>query len=103
MDAAFVFLTLDEARLFKQSINGFQQHLIYRVKLCDPAAGTHITDSRLCAPQGAFRDDWANVYWLDAGIQGASIPGIDWSAAVGGTQLREMLTLSALRVEERFD
>jgi hypothetical protein len=103
MDAAFVFLTPDEARQFRQTADGFHQHLLYRVTLSDPAAPSHVTDCRLCVPRGALRDDWANVYWLDVAAQAASIPGIDWSATTGGTQLREMLTLSRLRVEERLD
>jgi hypothetical protein len=103
MDAAFIFVTLDEAQRFRQSVNGFQQHLLYRVTLCNPSSASHLTDSRLCAPQGTLRHDWATIYWLDVDAQAAAIPGIDWAVAVGGVQLREMLTLSQLRIEERLN
>jgi hypothetical protein len=100
LDSAFAIPTVEEARKFRQHVAGFGQHLLYRVSLCDPNAASHLTDSRLCAPQGSIRPDWANVYWMDIGAQAAAIPGIDWHAASGGMQLREVLTLSALRVEE---
>jgi hypothetical protein len=103
LDASFVLPTLDEARNFKQRIGGFANHLLYRVTLCDPTALSHVTDSRLCAPTGNIRNNWADVYWMDFEAQAAAIPGIDWAAATGGLQLREMLTLSQLRVEERLD
>ncbi len=41
LDAAFVFLTVEEARNFRQFINGFREHLVYRVSLCDPGARSH--------------------------------------------------------------
>jgi hypothetical protein len=103
MEAAFVMPTLEEARTFRANTQGFQQHILYRVTLCDPAASSHITDSRLCSPQGTVRADWATIYWLDWQAQAAAIPGIDWTAAIRGVQLREMLTLSQLRVEERLE
>jgi hypothetical protein len=40
---------------------------------------------------------------MDFAAQAAALPGIDWAAATGGLQLREMLTLSQLRIEERLD
>lgn len=103
MDAAFVMPTAEEARTFRTNSQGFQQHILYRVTLCDPNTASHLTDSRLCSPQGSIRADWANVYWLDWQAQAAAIPGIDWAAAIRGIQMREMLTLSQLRVEERLD
>lgn len=102
MDAAFVLPTLEEARAFRTNSQGWQSHLLYRVTLCDPNATSHVVDSRLCGPAGTLRADWADAYWLDPAA--AAIPGIDnWAAATGGVQLREMLTLSKLRVEERLD
>lgn len=101
LESAFVFLTVEEARAFRAS-PGFQTHLLYRVSLLDPSANSHITDSRLCGPQGALRPNWVDVYWMDAGTQAAAVPGIDWTA-VQPRDLREMLTLSQLRVEERLD
>lgn len=106
MESAFVFLTLDEARAFRQQNSGqggFGQHLLYRVSLSDPTALSHVTDSRLCVPQGAFRHDWADVYWMDFDAQAAAIPGIDWLAVTNRVPLREMLTLSQLVIEERLD
>jgi hypothetical protein len=103
LDSAFVFLTVEEARQFRNSVQGFGQHVLYRVALSNPEAASHLTDSRLCAPQGTLRPDWARVYWLDADAQAAAIPGVDWTAVTGGVQLREMLTLSQLRIEERLD
>jgi hypothetical protein len=95
--------TIEEARDFRRLIGGFQQHLLYRVTLLDAGAASHVTDSRLCAPQGTIRSNWADIYWMDFDAQAAAIPGVDWAAATGGLQLREMLTLSRLRVEERHD
>jgi hypothetical protein len=103
LDAAFVFLTLEEARNFRQNVAGFAQHILYQVTLCDLGAISHVTDSRLCAPQGTFRHDWADIYWMDTEIQAAAMPGIDWAAVTNQLRLREMLTLSPLRVEERLD
>jgi hypothetical protein len=100
MDAAFVIPTLQEAQTFQSGTQGFQQHILYRVTLDDPSASSHLTDSRLIAPQGTIRPDWANVYWLNLGAQAAAIPGIDWTVTTG---LREMLTRSQLRVEERLN
>jgi hypothetical protein len=101
MDAAFVFHTLEEARTFRSSMQGWQSHLLCRVTLVDNNTPSHTVDSRLCAPQGAFRSNWADTYWLDPNA--TAIPGIDWISATGGVQLREMLTLSKLRIEERLD
>lgn len=103
LQSAFVFLTLTEARDFRRLIAGFQQHILYRVDLEDPTARSHVTNSRLCAPQGTLRANWGDVYWMDYEAQATAIPGIDWAAATGGLQLREMLTLSQLRVKERLE
>lgn len=103
LDAAFVCPTLEEARAFRTRTGGFQHHILYRVSLCDPAAPSHITDSRLCGPVGTIRHNWADVYWMDYGLQAAAIPGVDWTVAKQGVKMREMLTLSQLRVEERLD
>jgi hypothetical protein len=103
LDAAFVLLTLEEARNFRQLSNGFREHIVYRVSLCDPGARSHVTDSRLCGPVGPIRHNWADVYWMDPEAQAAAIPGVDLATGTGVTQLREMLTLSHLLVEERLD
>lgn len=103
LDVAFVCPTADEARLFRAATPAFGQHILYRVSLCDCSALSHIADPRLCSPQGTFRCDWADTYWLDYDPAGASIPGINWPLATNGIQFREMLTLSQLRVEERLD
>ena len=103
LDAAYVCPTVEDARSFRSVTPGFGQHILYRVSLCDPNANSHTTDPRLCFPQGAFRYDWADAYCLDYDPAGASIPGINWPVATSGIQLREMLTLSQLRVEERLN
>lgn len=103
LDCAFVLLTRDEADLFKQHNQGFAHHLLYRVTLTNPDAAQHVADSRLCVPVGTFRSDWANVYWQPYEAQFASIPGVDRSDPAWTIPLREMLTLSKLRVEERLD
>jgi hypothetical protein len=102
LDSAFVFLTLGEARNIRIHSGGFQQHILYRVTLIDPEAVSHITDSRLCGPVGTVRCNWADVYWLPYAAQAAAVPGIDWGAQVRTMELREMVTLSQLRVEERI-
>ncbi|MBR2535620.1 MAG: hypothetical protein IKE66_06060 [Hyphomicrobium sp.] len=104
LDAAFVLLTLEEMREF-QRLNSanFQNHIQYRVTLCDEKAASNVTDSRLCNPAGSLRADWADVYWLDIKAQSTAIPGVDWATAAVPAQLREMLTLSQLRIEERLD
>jgi hypothetical protein len=103
LEAAFVMPTAEEARNFRRQVGGFGQHLLYRVSLCDPKAASHLTDSRLCGPHGTIRPNWARVYWMDFDDQPGAIPGMDWHAATGGMQLREIITLSPIRIEERID
>lgn len=103
LEAAFVCLTLPEAIAFRASNSSFAFHKIYRVRLCDPSAASHITDARLCLPQGTFHADWADIYWMDHAAQASAIPGIDWAAATNGVEMREMLTLSQLRIEEALN
>jgi hypothetical protein len=102
LESAFALMSLGEAKLFGQE-PGFEKHLLYRVSLCDENAKSHVTDSRLCMPRGSFRSDWADVYWLNDADQPAAIPGVNWNDAIQGVQLREFLTLSPLRIEERLD
>lgn len=103
LDSVFVMLTVEEARNYQKLVQGFQFHLLYRVSLLDPLAPSHVTDSRLCGPSGTLRPDWADAYWMDAEAQAAALPGVDWAATQREMQARELLTLSALRVEECLD
>lgn len=103
LESSFVCPTEQEARDFRSNINGFQNHILYQVALCDPSATSHLTDSRLCGPVGSIRSNWADVYWMDIDAQASAILGIDWAAVAAKLQLHEMLTLSKLRVEERLD
>lgn len=103
LDCAFCFITDDEARRFRTSIQGFAQHILYRVSLVDPKAASHVTDHRFCTGQGTFRANWADIYWMDFNAQAAAVPGINWTTAKGGHDLREMLTLSQVRIEERLN
>jgi hypothetical protein len=74
------------------------------VSLISPDLPSHITCHGLIDPHGSLRANWADVYWLDADAQAAAIPGIDWAAVAPHVlKIREMLTLSHLRVEERLD
>ncbi|MET4233750.1 hypothetical protein ABIA85_007050 [Bradyrhizobium sp. LA6.10] len=102
LDSAFVFIDMIEARNFRLRIPGFQNHVLYRVSLLNPAAPSHITDTRLAGPIGTLRSDWADVYWMDFNPATISVPGIDnWSEATNGyVQEREMITTSDIRVEE---
>jgi hypothetical protein len=86
LDAAFVFLTEQEARELRNRIPGFQAHLLYRVTLVNPQASSIVVDHRFCGPTGGLRSDWPNSYW----------------SGVSHTQTtdREMLTLSPLRVDQ---
>jgi hypothetical protein len=103
LNAAFAFLTRNEAEEFmKRNQSVFGLHFIYRVRLVDPSAPSHVTDWRLNMPLGAFRVDWADVYWVPWDTHTATIPGIN-VAAEGYGRLREFLTLSQLRVEERLN
>ncbi|GEM_PF-4765063 len=69
-----------------------------------PGCLKHITDSRLCGPQGDLRDNWADVYWMEYDQQPKSLPGIDWAPNITEqNRLREMLTLSPLKIEERLN
>ena len=102
LNSAFVMLTLAEAGEFRRLSNSAFHQILYRVTLTDPSANSHITDVRLCGPQGPIRSDWADMYWLDHEAQASAIQGVHWTAT-GGLQLREMLTLSPLCVEERLD
>jgi hypothetical protein len=107
LECAFAFVDGDEARNFRARIPGFTHHLLYRVSLLDPDAVSHVTDSRLSGPQlnSLLDDNWADAYWKDFDPATLVIPGIgNWAAVAvhspGGLQSREMLTLSALRIEE---
>jgi hypothetical protein len=103
LSAAFVFLTREEADTFvSRNTAAFGLHFLYRVRLVDPTAANHVTDWRLNMPLGLFRADWADAYWLDIATQATAIPGVN-GAAEGIGQLREMLTLSQLRIEERLN
>lgn len=105
LDSAFVFLTIDEAKRFRQSGTGFDFHVLYRISLQDHSARSFITDWRLVNPQGDLRADWADTYWQgvsETGLAG-NIPGTDWIAVAGPTPNREMLTESSLIVEEILD
>jgi hypothetical protein len=104
LEGAFVFLTVDEARAFRANNSVFNSHILYRVTLVNPAAAFHITDLRLANPLGLFRSDWADVYWQPFDPATIAVPGIEnWSSMTGGlVQVREMLTLSQLRIEERL-
>jgi hypothetical protein len=108
LDSVFVFLTADEARNFRSRIQAFGHHILYRVRLADPSAVSHITDNRFSGPQGALHHDWADMYWRDFDPSNTVVPGIDnWATAAanspGGLICREMLTMSRLIVEERVD
>lgn len=102
LESAFVFLDTMEARSFQRTTAGFQQHVLYRVSLIDPAAPWHVTDTRLSAPVGTLRSDWADIYWIDFNPATIAVPGIpDWIAATeGNIQQRELITLSDIRIEE---
>ena len=103
LDAAFAFATLSEANTFRQvNANGFGNHILYRVTMLSPDLPIHITESRLCGPAGNLRENWADAYWLDEAAQPTAVPGLDWQQFTGGTPMREVVTLSALQVEERL-
>lgn len=111
MEAAFVFLTVEEANALKVGEGGqrtgFEQHCLYRVRLTVPYAPSFVADHRLVAPVGPLRHDWAELYWrgLDTngnprfqqGDAAVNVP------ADGRGPYREMLTLSPLIIEERLD
>jgi hypothetical protein len=102
LQAAFVFLTTDEAHRFRTRNAIFVSHILYRVTLVNPSAASHITDALFSAPQGLFRHNWTDVYWQPLDQATTAIPGIEnWSAA-RPSPVREMLTLSPLRIEERL-
>lgn len=109
LDSAFVFLTADEGRDFRQRIGGFTHHVLYRVSLDNPSALSHVTDSRLSGPQGSLHHDWTDFYWREFDPTSLVIPGVNgvWASAVanapGGINSREMLTLSDLTIEECLD
>lgn len=106
LDSAFVAPTRDHAEAFRRANQAFMHHILYRVTLVNPAAASHATDPMLCAPSGAFRVDWTDLYWKDEDARMRELWGGDWRtnpnaiAAQTNTQ-REILTLSPLKVEER--
>jgi hypothetical protein len=109
LDSAFVFLTEQEARTFaRRNSSEFGCHFLYRVRLVTPEAPHHITDLRLMVPVGPYRPNWAGLYWCELASV-IALPWIDGSLPrlagvehlpLGG--LREMLTVSQLRIEQRF-
>ena len=96
LDSGFGFVSLDDARAFQQTVNGFGTHILYRVRLTDGNAVTGITEWELCGVNGVMRHDWADAYWLAMKL----LPNSE--TEVGGTG-REVLTLSQMRIEERLD
>ena len=103
LQAAYAFLTREEAELFRATVHGFQTHHLYQVALESPQAPAHIADWRFCQPQGAFRLNWANAYWHDWENSRPSIEGIDWTHPDLARNQREIITLSNLIISERLD
>lgn len=100
LDAAFVSIDEAEARSFRARIPGFTHHVLYSVSLLDPSSPSHLTDTRLCAPQGNGQYNWADLYWRDYDPEALIIPGLgSLAAATKGVACREVLTLSPLRIE----
>lgn len=97
LESCFGFLSAAEATVFQQRTQGFQFHILYQVELTRDE-GVFVTDSRLCAPQGNLRVDWADVYWEGADYPHIHVSGMDWQAATQGLPLPEMLTTSPLVV-----
>src|SRR5262245_3495633 len=82
LDCSFLVLTIEEARDYRARIPGFTYHLLYRVRLQDPTARRHITDSTLSGPQGSLHDHWPDHYWKDFDPSTISMPGFpNWQAA----------------------
>ena len=99
--AIFVFLTIKDALLFRSRQGvAFNAHFLYRISLSNVNAPRHIADWRLIVPSGRLRSNWADAYWLPLDVSSLD-PEINSSAFdphIG--QLREMLTLSPIRVVE---
>jgi hypothetical protein len=101
LKAAFVSIDESEARSFRARIPGFGYHILYRVSACDANAPSHLTDTRLCDRQSHLPYDWSDLYWSDYDPAKIVIPGKGTLAqATGGVSCRELLTLSALKIEE---
>ena len=101
LESAFASVDEAEARSFRSRIPGFGHHILYRVSLCDPNAPSHLTDTRLCDRQSHLDYNWADLYWSDYDPAKIIIPGKGTlTQATGGVPCRELLTLSALRIEE---
>ena len=101
LEAAFVSVNEAEARSFRSRIPGFTHHMLYRVSTCNPNAPSHLTDTRLSGPQSALQYDWAALYWSEYDPEKIIIPGKGTlSLASGGVPCREMLTLSALKIQD---
>ncbi|MGY4284912.1 hypothetical protein ACVWXO_004132 [Bradyrhizobium sp. LM2.7] len=99
--AAFASIDEREALSFRARIPGFAFHMLYRVSLVDPEAHWHLTDSRLCDRQGQAQYDWADMYWHEYDPKKIVIPGLGTlESATSGISCRELLTLSALQIEE---
>jgi hypothetical protein len=93
LDCAFAFLTVEEAQRFRPQ--GFQTHVLYQVTLVDPTQPTFIADTARCS----FHDTmdwgvgWAAKYWAGVNALEETLP----------PQVREVLTLSALRIVARVE
>lgn len=92
LNSAFAFVAREEAEAFRRANNAFAHHILYRVSMCDPQAATHVTDAALGVPRGDLRHDWASEYWNGLQAQPNSNTSV----------VREVLTLSPLRIEERL-
>ena len=108
LEAAYVFLTPEEANRFRLAVPGFAYHCLYGVSLREPDALSFVTDHRLVSPQGNLRADWCGSYWMGVDPEGVPIhiPGAKplevREFALSGPY-REMVTMSALIIEEIFE
>jgi hypothetical protein len=97
LNAAFVFPSSDEALRFRGQVGaanptGFETSLLYRVRLRDESQVQFVADWRMVAPTAHSEFDvWPSNYWTG------------YEPVSGDIHYREILTTSALFVEERFD
>jgi hypothetical protein len=105
LSSAFAFLSLPEARAFRQEIGEpFASSILYRVSLDNPDAPSHVADYRQVNPRTIDDPSWPDCYWqrhndLPTGADAEAIERMVAQKSLA----REMLTLSALRIEERLE
>lgn len=102
-ECAFAFVEEREAQWFRQAVDGFQNHNLFRVGLQDSEALSFVANAQNLPPLVPFDPRWPDQYWMGVPTNTDSGAPIERSVCDGGTFCTELLTLSPLVVQELID